>query len=93
MTRDGKQFFAMDLSQYKTKTCSRCGGDGKVLNHRKLGNALKRERSRLGVTATYIAKQLGITLSYVSHMECGRKCWTVQRITKYLNAIHKGQKQ
>lgn len=69
------------------KNCPHCNGTGKVTDHAALGAKLQRRRINAGLTLREVSKAMGISLSYLSDMEHGRKAWTVTKVEFYKRAI------
>lgn len=69
------------------KNCPHCNGTGKVTDHAKLGARLQRQRNRAGLTLREVAKAMGISVSYLSDLEHGRKLWTITKVEFYRQAI------
>ena len=72
-----------------TIKCPRCGGTGGIPDPKGIGEKLKAKRVRAGLSLNEMGSRLGISGSYVSHLEHGRKPWTKCRIAAFLKNIKK----
>lgn len=70
-----------------TIKCPRCGGTGGIPNQSVIGRKMMAKRIKAGVSQVDMARALGITGSYISHLEHGRKPWTKCRIAAYLRNL------
>ncbi len=71
----------------KKETCHCCGGTGKENDHIAIGERLRNLREFRGVHAKVVAKTLGISQSYLSDLEHGRRWWTMEKIQQYEKAL------
>ena len=67
----------------KGERCERCLGDGSVIDQRGLGRLLRVRRELLGISLTNAADALGISKSYLSDLEYGRRDWRNTLFTAY----------
>jgi predicted transcriptional regulator len=55
--------------------CPKCDGLGSIPDPREYGQAMRARRERAHITLRDMAGRLGITPSYLSDMELGRRSW------------------
>lgn len=58
------------------KNCPNCWGTGRKINHAKLGRFARSLRVKRGLTLKEGAKLLGVTESFLSYLECGKRSWS-----------------
>lgn len=57
-------------------TCFRCNGTGRLPDSTRFGAMVRQWRERLKLTQATVADAIGITRSYLSALEHGRREWT-----------------
>jgi len=62
-----------------------------VIDHERTGKEVRKERIKCGVSLRRVAKQMGLSPSFVSDLERGRRNWTSKRFHQYADAL-KAQK-
>lgn len=67
--------------------CPHCGGSGEVLNSVAIGNKIRDLRKEMGITMWLLAKKLGLSVSYLSDLELGRRVWTMGKFHRHLEAM------
>ncbi len=67
--------------------CDKCNGTGKMLDQSALGTKLRARRKRLGIELTAVAHHMGRTPQFLWDLEYGRRRWTMQLRSKYLEAL------
>lgn len=70
-----------------TMKCPRCKGTGKVTDYVALGAKLKKKRENANLTLREVAELMGISISYLSDLEHGRKKWTIAKTEAFNRAI------
>jgi transcriptional regulator with XRE-family HTH domain len=63
--------------------CPRCDGTGVIPE----GQELKLERIRHRVKLKDVAEKMGISASYLCHLEKGRRLWTKNMLIEFRNAL------
>jgi len=76
------------IDKFRTSECEHCNGTGKQFDHAAIGKLLRQMRELQGVRLHQIAERLEVSVPYVSHLECGRRNWTLDRIRKYREALN-----
>lgn len=56
--------------------CPRCGGSGEVEDEGVLGMKMRVLRKDAGVTLREMARRIGVSASYLSDLELGRRRWS-----------------
>lgn len=67
--------------------CRRCKGTGLELDHVAIGIEMRAKRVKAGYFLIYVANMIGVSFSYLSNLENGKRNWTIRRIEQYLEAI------
>ena len=76
-----------NLRFVEKKPCTKCGGTGKENDHVAIGERLRKLREFRRVQAKTVAEILGISQSYLSDLEHGRRWWTMEKIQQYEKAL------
>ena len=87
-----KDLLKMNLNNFKTLPCAKCQGSGKVLDQKKLGAEMRKKRMARKMSLRKMAKTLGYSAMYVSHIERGLRPWNealIQRYDKMLEIFDK----
>jgi transcriptional regulator with XRE-family HTH domain len=69
------------------RRCPHCGGSGKVDDPYEIGLQLRADRIASGMTLEDVAKRMGVTRAYVSHLERGVRNWTDDLISDFREAL------
>lgn len=56
--------------------CKACWGTGAVIDHARLGAAVRKRRENSGTTLVQLAKRLGISEGQLCYLEQGKRRWT-----------------
>ena len=67
--------------------CRRCGGTGHEPDHERIGEAMRRDREAAGLTLVQIAERMGVSGSYLSDLERGKRAWHEPIRQRYLTAL------
>lgn len=67
--------------------CRHCEGSGKAFDRNVVGPMLREARERRQVAARSVARRMGITPSYISDLELGRRDWSPALVARYLTAL------
>lgn len=67
--------------------CPRCGGTGEVEDDREVGAGYRRRREDIGVSLREVARQCGLSVSYLSDLELGRRKWSDKQRTTVERAL------
>jgi len=70
--------------------CPRCRGAGKVnteAENGELGESLKRQREKLGISLRAVARHMCKSPTYLSRLEHGRERWNPELERAYRDAI------
>lgn len=59
----------------KTLKCDKCNGTGRIIDDRKMGQEMRVRRTRKGVSLHRLAREMGISVAYLSDLELGRRHW------------------
>lgn len=79
------------MKRLRTRPCSLCGGSG-VQPATDIGDELKQEREKAGVSRRAMARALGITNSYLIDLERGTRgqhYWSVDTVADYREKLTK----
>lgn len=71
----------------KAKPCHCCGGTGKENDAVLIGHKLKKRRQAAGIQQKYVALRMGVSASFLSDLEHGRRYWTQTMIDKYMEVV------
>jgi len=71
----------------KTANCHCCGGTGKELDHARVGSELRAYRAVRNLTMARVAKRMGLSESYVSELERGKRNWNDALVERYRKAV------
>lgn len=63
--------------------CPRCSGAGWIPD----GNEIREYRVNAGLPMRAVAKQMGVSISYVADLELGRRKWSQDLGQRYLDAV------
>jgi hypothetical protein len=69
------------------KPCHCCDGSGTETDNLKLGRSLSGLRLRKGITLRALARELGISHTYLWQLENGKRNWTPAILRNYRNAL------
>lgn len=72
----------------KTK-CPCCDGTGKELDPVKVGSEMQALRTKAMIGLRSLAKRLGLSHTYLTLLEQGKRKWTPQLVHDYLEEIGK----
>ncbi len=75
------------MSALKTKTCHCCGGNGKELDHRSVGEEMRKRRKQSGKSQIQVAKHMKVSGPYISDLESGKRGWRKVLIDSYMEAL------
>ncbi len=64
----------LDLAVYGSETCPRCN-DGRAINDKKTGERVRERRTGIGVSQDEMARGMGISPTYLSDLELGKRFW------------------
>lgn len=60
----------------------------KLVDYVAIGRRVKIYRKKANLTQAYVAEQLGVSVSYISQIECGRTDVSLKRLDDIANIIH-----
>lgn len=69
-----------------SKTCHCCGGTGVDIDGVITGESMRDLRLALRLNQSSVAKELGVSNSYVSQLESGKRKWTPELLKAYRKA-------
>lgn len=69
------------------KTCQRCNGTGQEPDQSRIGNDMRKAREHAGLKQGVVSKRLDISQAYLSDLERGRRAWSSDLISRFINAI------
>ncbi len=72
----------------ETRPCHVCSGLGLLYNDRQMGAALKRLREDAGISLREVARRMGKSAPWLSHLERGKAQWNRDRVADFLSAIN-----
>lgn len=75
------------MAELKTVSCHCCEGSGQELDHKAVGEEMRRKREARGFTLTKVAGRLKMSKAYLSDLEWGARNWRPELIQKYLKAL------
>jgi predicted transcriptional regulator len=55
-----------------------------IINNRALGESMRRMRGDLGVSVRCLSRRMGVSASYLSDLELGRRNWSEILVERYL---------
>ena len=70
-----------------TMPCERCEGTGFVLDPVATGAAMLALRIEAGLTLQSTAKHMGFSVSYLSRLENGQRCWSESLVLECHRAV------
>lgn len=70
-----------------TRSCSHCGGHGRVVSDEALGAEMRARRTDRQLSIGAIARRMGFSRPYVNDLELGERPWRPELITAYLKAL------
>ena len=73
----------------KPKKCRRCKGTGREPNQAETGLWFRAHREQQGISLRVMAGRLGISPSFLSNLEQGRRVWTDRVRSAYRAALVK----
>jgi hypothetical protein len=77
----------MEHKPIDTIVCPRCKGCGWIPDHTTYAPVARYERKRIGAVLKQVAKEMNISLSYMSELEQGRRTWDETLINSHRRAI------
>jgi len=80
---------SMSDNGYKFNTCPRCGGTGGLPT----GESLASARKAIPVAQKVVAERMGVTASYLSDLEAGRRDWNYELVEEFERALRNGNKK
>jgi len=72
------------------KVCPKCGGTGTIQDDKILGAQLKKKREKAGLPLREVARQMGLSASYICDLEHGRRSWSADLKKRYHGAVDHG---
>lgn len=57
------------------------------LDHARIGREMREARKQAGVSGRQMAVRLRCSPAYVSDLELGRRCWTIEKLRWYRDAL------
>ena len=75
------------MAKLKTKNCKCCDGSGRELDHKMVGDYLRTQREKAGITQARVAGCMKISPPYLCDLEYGFRNWRDELINKYKKAI------
>jgi predicted transcriptional regulator len=82
----GERVKALDDGNHQL--CPRCGGIGVLPTDAFQGKLLREMREAVGLQQRDVAARMGISASYLSDLELGRRQWHTQLVDRYVDAVH-----
>lgn len=76
----------MGKLEIEYETCVRCGGHGKLPNHR-CGEILRGEREEAGLSRATVASAMDISEAYLGDLERGNRDWTNEKVDAFRQAV------
>ena len=76
----------MILERFTNSPCEHCKGTGKGINHKEIGQRLRKRRMRAILKLREVAGEMGISVGYLSDLEQGRKHWSQDLIDRNISA-------
>jgi len=73
-------------NDYEFSTCPRCGGTGGLPT----GESLASARKAIPVAQKVVAARMGVTASYLSDLEAGRRDWNYELVEQFERALRNG---
>ena len=70
-----------------TATCSRCAGTGLEPDDRAIGRRMREMRLAKGLSLKDAAARMGISPSYLSDLEQGRRRWGTRNVQRYESVL------
>lgn len=70
-----------------TVDCPRCEGTGKIRDTQATGKEVRSLRENYNLSLRSIARRMGISPSYLSDLETGKRDWNDKRLRDYFLAI------
>ena len=67
--------------------CLRCNGTGKEPNQKRLGKQARENRIAAKKTVQALADLMGLSISYISDLELGKRNWNTDLIKRFNAAI------
>jgi len=84
---DKRRTFAHISEEMRTEPCPKCGGTGKIISQRALGEELRALRKKRGVSLRRMAELLDVSAPYLSDLELGRRAWSDERASEYKSKL------
>lgn len=75
------------MSKLKTTDCKCCDGSGRQLDHELVGDYLRTQRLKAGITQAQVAEAMKISKPYLCDLEHGFRNWRNELIGKYKKSI------
>ena len=67
--------------------CHCCKGSGEELNHKSVGEEMRRQREARGFTQTKVANRMKMSKAYLSDLEWGARNWRPDLISRYQKTL------
>lgn len=83
---DGHRVYEWREAQRVRVRCPKCDGEGWIYCP-PIGHELRKQRKEAGITMRALAKQLGISPTYLSDLENDRRGWNGRLVNRYQHAI------
>lgn len=69
------------------RPCSKCAGTGKQLDAVRQGELMREARHKLGISLERMAEQSGVSVSYASNLETGKRPWSEALLARWDKAL------
>lgn len=76
-----------EIAKFIDGICDACDGTGRCMDHAATGNMWRQARLVKGVTLRSIAREMGLSASYISDLELGRRKWSTSLCQRYAVAL------
>lgn len=74
------------MPKLKTQACPTCGGSGSTPAEG-VGEVLRTEREKAGITREALATAMSISMSYLGDLEKGNRRWTNELLESYQKGL------
>lgn len=78
----------MKLVVYLKQDCPHCGGEGRQIDDRRTGLAVRALRRSKGLSMAELGSRIGISESYMSQLELGNRPWNNELEAKAAAALN-----
>ena len=75
------------MNDHLTINCPLCRGSGKIVTDRAIGAAMRTLRKQASISLQKMSPHMGLSVSYLSHLETGRRRWNDELRARYLDAV------